>query len=56
LKKADNEKWMELIMNFEEIYSASLVELIQKMSDLLDKTPQNNTPKQNSELKEMPLK
>ena len=56
LKKADNEKWMELIMNFEEVYSASLVELIQKMSDLLDKTPQNNTPKQNSELKEMPLK
>lgn len=40
--KAENEHWIEEISNFKENYKTCIVDLIQKMSDLLDPSPQSS--------------
>lgn len=56
LKSADSERWIEEISSFNENYKACLVELIQKMSDLMDTSPVNQFPNRSISQKEVSLK
>lgn len=56
IKSESDDKWVEQIDNMSDTHRENIVELIQKMSDLLHPSPQSSFVKRSMNQKEAPLK